>query len=107
MGQEKSLVTREEMEETWGNTVIVGMLTLMAFMVILPFIQQATVMAQEAAVAAAYPRVPTYTEPLETVASNVGAMWIQMTPAGYPNELRMIAENSTGSFEDILISMST
>lgn len=108
MGQEKTLVTREELEEeTWDNTAMIGVFTVMVFMLILPFVQQATVMAQEATAMAVTPRVPVRTEALEATAGNVGAMWLQMTPLGYPNELRMITENSTGSFEDILISMST
>lgn len=108
MAQEKGLVTKEEAEdETWDTMIMIVMSMAMIFMVLVPSIQQASVTAQEAAAMAAYPRVPTYMEPLEAIAGNVGAMWIQMTPVNLPNELRMITENSTGSFEDVLISIST
>jgi len=108
MERGKSLITREEVEnENWDTITMVMVTMVMVFMVLLPVIEQTSVMAQEAATAAAFPRVPTYVEPLEAVAGNVGAMWIQMTPENLPNELRMITENSTGSFEDVLISLST
>jgi len=108
VGQEKALVTREEMEEdTWDSMVMVIISTVMIFMVLLPFIQQATVMAQEATAMAVSPRVPVRTESLETIAGNVGTMWYKITPLGQPNELRMIGENSTGAFEELLISLST
>ena len=40
-------------------------------------------------------------------AQNVGTMWYEVTPLGQPNKLKMIGENSTGAFEEILISLST
>lgn len=111
MGQ-KGLITRGELEErfeeeTWDSTVMVVIFTVMIFMALLPFVQQATVMAQEATAMAVSPRVPVLTQALEPIAANVGAMWYKITPLGQPNELRMIGENSTGAFEEILISLST
>ena len=105
MGQERGLVTREE--EPWDSTAIVGMLTAMTFMLLLPFILQTTVIAQQATAMAVSPRVPVLTQALEPIAANVGAMWYKITPLGRPNQLRMIGENSTGAFEEILISLST
>lgn len=52
-------------------------------------------------------RVPARTVPLEAIESNVGLMWIQLTPAGSPNELKAIIENSTGGYEGVLISLTT
>lgn len=52
-------------------------------------------------------RVPALSEGIEPVAGNVGLMWIQITPVGYPNQLRMIAENSTGAFESMLLGLTT
>ncbi len=112
MTQEKGLVTREELgvrveEETWDSMVMVVVFTVMIFMVLLPFIQQATVMAQEATAMAISPRVPVLTEALDPIAANVGAMWFQMTPTRRSNELKMIAENSTGAFESMLLGLTT
>lgn len=108
MGQEKGLVTKEEMEEEpWDSTSMMGMLTVMIFMLILPFILQTTAMAQEATAMAVSPRVPVLTQALEPISANVGAMWFQLTPVSRSNELRMIAENSTGAFEQMLIGLTT
>lgn len=111
MREEKALVTREELdvrveEETWDRVMAV-MPTVMILMVLLLFVQQVTVMAQEATAMAVSPRVPVLTQALEPIAANVGAMWYKITPLGQPNQLRMIGENSTGAFEEILISLST
>jgi len=109
MVQERALVTRGELEErfeeeTRSSTMMVGVFTAAAFMLLLPIIQQAAVTAQQAAT---MPRVPVLTEALDPVAANVGAMWLQLTPAGRPNEFRIIAENSTGAFESMLVGLST
>ena len=52
-------------------------------------------------------RIPVLTEALEPIAANVGRMWFQMTPTSLSNETRMIAENSTGAFESMLLGLST
>jgi len=44
--------------------------------------------------------------PLAT-AGNVGRMWLLEPRAGFPGELRIISENSTGAFEQVLIGLST
>jgi hypothetical protein len=41
------------------------------------------------------------------VAGNTGLVWIQMTPAGEPNQVRIISENSTGAFEEVLLGLTT
>lgn len=108
MAQEKALVTREELEEeTWGSMVMAVMPTVIIFLFLLLFIQQAALMAQEATALAVSPRVPVLTQALEPIAANVGAMWFQLTPTTRSNELRMIAENRTGAFESILLGLST
>lgn len=107
MAQEKALVTREELEEETWDRVMGVIPTVMIFMFLLLFVQQATVMAQEATAMAVSPRVPVLPQALEPVAANVGAMWFQLTPVSRSNELRMIAENSTGAFEQMLIGLTT
>jgi len=100
----------EESLVTYDDDIMGAMpqvLTVMVFMLILPFILQATAMAQEATAMAVSPRVPVRVESLEAISGNVGSMWYKITPLGQPNELRMIGENSTGAFEELLISLST
>jgi hypothetical protein len=109
MAQEKAMVTRKELEarieeETWDTTMMVAIFTAVAFLLLLPIVQQAAATAQQALVS---PRVPVLAQPLEAIASNVGAMWFQITVPRRPNELRMIAENSTGAFESMLLGLST
>ena len=41
------------------------------------------------------------------VAANVGLVWIQMTPMGQPNQVKIIVENSTGAFEEVLLGLTT
>jgi len=43
----------------------------------------------------------------QPVAAGVGLLWHQLNPAGQPNDLRMIAENSTGAFESMLLGVTT
>ena len=107
MAQEMALVTREELEEETWDRVMGVMPIVLIFMLLLLFIEQATVTAQEATAMAVSPRVPVLTQPLEPIAANVGAMWFQLTPVTRSNELRMIAENSTGAFESMLLGLST
>ena len=111
MGQESRVLTREELdvrveEETWERTATT-MLTVMTFLLLLPFIMQTTVIAQETTAMVVSPRIPVRTEALEAIAGNAGAVWYQMTAMGRPNQLRMIGENSTGAFESMLLGLST
>lgn len=41
------------------------------------------------------------------LADNSGLVWIQMTPAGQPNQVKIISENSTGAFEEVLLGVTT
>ena len=52
-------------------------------------------------------RVQIATESPGAYAQNVGFMWYEVTPLGQPNRLKMIGENSTGAFEEILVALST
>lgn len=70
-----------------------------AVMIITPRIQQAMVVAQQ--------RVPVLAEAPDAVAGNEGFMWLQLTPLGQPSMLKIIAENRTGAFEQVLISLTT
>ncbi len=40
-------------------------------------------------------------------AGYAGQVWLQMTPAGQPNRVLMVAENSTGAFEVVLLGLTT
>ena len=51
--------------------------------------------------------IPALWEPLDPVAGNQGYMWLQLTPAGRPSEVRVIAENRTGAFESVLLGLTT
>ena len=107
MEQGKALVTREELEEETWDRVMGVMPTVLIFMLLLIFIQQATVTVQETTAMAVSPRVPVLTQALDPIAANVGAMWFQLTPVSRSNELRMIGENSTGAFESMLVGLTT
>jgi len=76
---------------------MVGALAL-ALMVMVPSVVSAATPAS---------RVQSYTIGPPATAANVGIVWIQLTPAGFPNELRMVAENSTGAFEQMLLGLTT
>lgn len=52
-------------------------------------------------------RIQSYTIGPPATAANVGIVWIQITSAGSPNALRMVAENSTGAFEQMLLGLTT
>ena len=96
-------ITRAEVEagfedEMVDSIIMAGMLMLV-ILVMLPFITQQ--------ISASYSRVQTLSTSPGTVAQNVGTMWYEVTPLGQPNRLKMIGENSTGAFEEILISLST
>jgi len=41
------------------------------------------------------------------LAGNSGLVWIQMTPAGNPNQVKIISENSTGAFKEVLLGLTT
>ena len=101
----EALATMEEFEDAQmtGNAMTVGMMMLMLVLVVavVSALSQMTwtvpvVSASEVA-AAGY----------EPTAGSVGSMWHQINAAGQSNDLRMIAENSTGAFESMLIGVTT
>jgi hypothetical protein len=51
--------------------------------------------------------VPVSTQGYEPTAANVGRMWHQVNSSGSPNELRMVAENSTGAYERMLVGLTS
>ena len=94
---------KEELEEDWmaDNAVMVGIMALISAVVTISMLSRFTwsvpVLSASEVAAAGY----------EPVAGRVGLMWHQLNPAGRPNELRMIAENSTGAFERMLLGLTT
>jgi len=99
----KLAISRKEVEERFedeaiDSVVIAAMLT-MVIVVMLPLISQQ--------VSSIYSRVQTLSMSPQTIAQNVGSMWYEITPLGQPNRLKMIGENSTGAFEEILLALST
>ena len=93
----------EDFEEDLMDSVIMG--GMMAGMMVATIMLVMPMVTQQ--ISAAYSRVQTLARSPETIAQNAGLMWYRLTPLGQPNELRMIGENSTGAFEEILISLST
>jgi len=102
MTAEMELLKRQGDEDSFDTDLVYGLAmgTMLFGMVML--IVPASIPATSA-----QPRVPVLTEAIEPIAGNAGMMWLQITPAGLPNELRMIAENSTGAFEAMLLGLST
>ncbi len=99
MSAELELLRKEE--DTFDEDLSYGLTTGMMFGVVillLPALMSA---------ASAQSRVAVLAEAIEPVAVNAGRIWLQLTPAGQANELRMIAENSTGAFETMLLGLST
>jgi len=85
-----------ELESTYENILMGGMFSIMVVIVLAQYLQS-LVGAQLPATSAGYP----------AVAGNAGLVWIQMTPAGEPNQVKIISENSTGAFEEVLLGLTT
>jgi hypothetical protein len=85
-----------EMERTCESVIMGGMLSVMMVVVMVQALQNVAGTQLEAS-AYGYP----------AVADNTGLVWIQMTPAGGPNQVRIISENSTGAFEEVLLGLTT
>ena len=83
-------------ERTYENIIITG---IFAVMIVMMMIQVMQSQAGAQMVASAYP--------YPAVAQNAGLVWIHMTPAGEPNQVRIISENSTGAFEEVLLGLTT
>jgi hypothetical protein len=92
-------LVRDDVEEEeglfGGNFFMMGALAI-ALVVLIPALTSAQV-----------GRIQSYTIGPPATAANVGIIWIQITSAGFPNELRMVAENSTGAFEQMLLGLTT
>jgi hypothetical protein len=85
-----------ELERTYENIIIGGMFSIMVVVVLAQYLQSLTGARLEVS-AAGYP----------AVAGNAGLVWVQMTPLGQPNQVKIIAENSTGAFEEVLLGLTT
>ena len=89
----------ESFEEDITDSLLMAGMMMMMLMLMMPMVSQM--------VSASYSRTRVLTASPGTTAQNVGTMWYEITPLGQPNRLKMIGENSTGAFEEILISLST
>jgi hypothetical protein len=85
-----------ELERTYENVLMGGIFSIMVVIVLAQYMQSLAG-AQLPVTSAGYP----------AVAGNTGLVWIQMTPAGEPNQVRIISENSTGAFEEVLLGLTT
>ncbi len=92
---EKTVKNLDE-DRTYENIIVSGIFSIMMVMMMMRVLQS-QVGAQMVASAYPYP----------AVAENAGLVWIQMTPAGEPNQVRIISENSTGAFEEVLLGLTT
>ncbi len=83
-------------ERTYENILIAGIFSIMLVIVLAQYMQS---------LSGTQLSVTTYGYP--AVADNAGLVWIQMTPAGEPNQVKIISENSTGAFEEVLLGLTT
>jgi len=89
----------EDFEEDFIDSLIMAGMMVVMVMFMMPIITQM--------ISLSYSRVQTLGASPGTIAQNVGTMWYEITPQGQPNRLKMIGENSTGAFEEILLALST
>jgi len=89
----------EDFEEDFMDSIIMAGIMVAMIMLIMSMVTQQ--------ISASYSRVQVLGASPGTIAQNVGTMWYEITPLGQPNRLKMIGENSTGAFEEILVSLST
>jgi hypothetical protein len=90
------------LEEDMFSGFMLALAVGAAVSLMMPMLQglsQATVSAQQ--------MVPVYTTPPDTVAANEGFLYLINSGLGQPSQLRMIAENSAGAFEEVLVSLTT
>ena len=85
-----------ELERTYENVLMGGIFSIMVVIVLAQYMQSLAG-AQLEASAYGYP----------AVAGNAGLVWIQMTPTGDPNQVKIISENSSGAFEEVLLGLTT
>jgi len=92
-------MARSELEKDMVDSVVTAGMLMMVIVMVMPIITQQ--------ISASFSKTQVLTTSPGTTAENVGAMWYEITPLGQSNQLKMIGENSTGAFEEILISLST
>jgi len=101
---EELAISRRELEERLDEEPMGYSLMMGSIMGMVVLMMMAALIQSEATALA---RVPISIVALPPTAANAGAIWLQTTPPGQPNELRMITENSTGAFEAVLLGLST
>ena len=89
----------EGFEEEFIDSVVIATLMTVMLMFLMPMVSSQ--------VAAASSRVQVLASALDATSQNAGLLWYELTALGQPNRLKMIGENSTGAFEQILVSLST
>ena len=89
----------EDFEEDFTDSIIMAGMMIAMIMLMMPMVTQM--------ISATFSRVQTLAMSPGTIAQNVGSMWYEITALGQPNRLKMIGENSTGAFEEILLALST
>ncbi len=85
-----------EMERTCETVLIGGLFSIMIVVVMIQALQGMAGSSVEIS-SLGYP----------AVAGNAGLVWVQMTPAGAPNQVKIISENSAGAFEEVLLGLTT
>jgi len=99
MSNEQKNVLDSNSGKDFADAVLMAGVMMMMLMLMMPVITHQ--------ISAGYSRVQTLAVSPETIAQNVGLMWYEMTALGHPNRLKMVGENSSGAFEEILLALST
>jgi len=95
----KAINLDEDFGQDFVDSIVMAGMTVAMVMLIMPMVTQQ--------ISASYSRVQVLGVPPGTIAQNAGTMWYEVTALGQANRLKMIGENSTGAFEEILVSLST
>jgi hypothetical protein len=92
-----SAIENLELEHSWENVLIAGLFSILVVTLLAQLIQRVPSGTQVPVSSTGYP----------AVAGNTGTVWIQMTPQGQANQVKIIAENSSGAFEEVLLGLTT
>lgn len=84
-------------DRSYDSILFGGMFSIMVVLIMAHYIQNMSAASHLETTASSY----------SAVAGNAGLAWIQMTPLGEPNLVKVVAENSTGAFEEILLGITT
>ncbi len=84
------------LDNAYENIIIGGVFSIMVVLILAQYLQGMTGARLEVT-GTGYP----------ALAANTGLVWIQMTPAGQPKQVKIISENSTGAFEEVLLGLTT